>query len=423
MDRECCAGPPQAWRMAGNIAEAHQLTAIAARSGTGSTTAHARRLTPARLESLGLLALGAPSSSIAREDGREPRAPRAHARAGDPDQAPECTSSAWRRHLLRRQTEQLDLPRASSTHCLRTGPRSEVGSDWASPPSALPDRLDGYLLFAEALGAALARELRRRRGRYGSRAEAVVAAGLSRARLILVGCIKCSGGRGLDAGASILERSRAPHRNVAMGDGELHPSARCDPARASRGHVTKGLGDRASRVERPAGHSRRCPRIPRTSQVGGPEKGGPSAASRHVRYGEPDEPRSGRSLVLPGPRDRDAGRRRASSHRPRTVQAHVRASCPSSVHSQPGGGRCRPASEDLIPALVRLGPPLVRGQWRRRPKTRGRVRRGLRAVETSPTLDSGAVVPSNRDSGVFLFHEPKSARECTLQCPVARFGS
>ena len=79
-----------------------------------------------------------------------------------------------------------------------------VGSESASPQRTLI--VDGYLLFAEALGAALAGEGYDIVGALGSEAEAVVAAGRIRPDLILVG-LNLSNGRGLDAGVAILERS------------------------------------------------------------------------------------------------------------------------------------------------------------------------------------------------------------------------
>lgn len=113
-----------------------------------------------------------------------------------------------------------------------------VGSDWASPQRTLI--VDGYLLFAEALGAALAGEGYDIVGAFGSEAEAVVAAGRVRPELILVG-LNLSDGRGLDAGASILERSPGA-TIVAMGESASDSLAEDAIGAGFHGYVTKDSG-------------------------------------------------------------------------------------------------------------------------------------------------------------------------------------
>lgn len=113
-----------------------------------------------------------------------------------------------------------------------------VGSESASPQRTLI--VDGYLLFAEALGAALAGEGYDIVGALGSEAEAVVAAGRIRPDLILVG-LNLSNGRGLDAGVAILERS--PSSTIVAMSESANLSLAQDAIRAGfHGYVTKDSG-------------------------------------------------------------------------------------------------------------------------------------------------------------------------------------
>jgi two-component system, NarL family, nitrate/nitrite response regulator NarL len=124
-----------------------------------------------------------------------------------------------------------------TTHALN-GTVVRVGSDMAPPQRTLI--VDGYLLFAEALGAALAGEGYEIVGAFGSEVEAVEAAGRIRPDLILVG-LNLSDGRGIDAGAAILERSPSA-TIVAMGEVASFPLAQ-DAIRAGfHGYVTKDSG-------------------------------------------------------------------------------------------------------------------------------------------------------------------------------------
>jgi two-component system nitrate/nitrite response regulator NarL len=124
-----------------------------------------------------------------------------------------------------------------TTHALN-GTVVRVGSDMASPQRTLI--VDGYLLFAEALGAALAGEGYEIVGAFGSEVEAVEATGRVRPDLILVG-LNLSDGRGIDAGAAILKRSPSA-TIVAMGEVASFSLAQ-DAIRAGfHGYVTKDSG-------------------------------------------------------------------------------------------------------------------------------------------------------------------------------------
>jgi len=113
-----------------------------------------------------------------------------------------------------------------------------VGSDRASPQRTLI--VDGYLLFAEALGAALTGEGYDIVGALGSEAEAVVAAGRVRPDLILVG-LNLSDGHGLDAGVAILERSPSS-TIVAMAESASLSLAQDADRAGFHGYVTKDSG-------------------------------------------------------------------------------------------------------------------------------------------------------------------------------------